>query len=317
MEKHRLRREIIATVLSNKIVDVGGAIFLDRVREIGVVDTGSIAKGFAAARAIFNLDEAIASVQKLDLKVPAALQSELLIEINKLLQRQCFWLGRRLSQGDPAGPMTVQDLIAIYGAGVKELAALEFEFVSVARRHAMDARVASLKSAGTPTALAKTVVSLDALACATDIIDIAVVRAMPLEGVARLYHGLGAMIGLDDVRQAAMSTRSSDHWDHVATRRLVEEFMTGQSVLTHSLCEFASKQSFSKQSFSTQSSAARDGKWSKAILENWSALNAIDIERMSQAIKELQSSPGGWTFAKLAIASGQVQQLAKSARCAV
>jgi glutamate dehydrogenase len=312
MEKHRLRREIIATVLSNKIVDVGGAIFLDRVREIGVVDTGSIAKGFAAARAIFNLDEAIASVQKLDLKVPAPLQSELLIEINKLLQRQCFWLGRRLSQGDVAGPRTVRDLIAIYGAGVKELAALEFEFVSVARRHAMDARVSSLKSAGTPTALAKTVVSLDALACATDIIDIAVVRAMPLEGVARLYHGLGAMIGLDDVRQAAMSTKSSDHWDHVATRRLVEEFMTGQSVLTHSLCEFAST-----QSSSTQSSVIGDGKWSKTILEGWSALNAIDIERMSQAIKELQSSPGGWTFAKLAIASGQVQQLAKLARCAV
>jgi glutamate dehydrogenase len=301
MGKHRLRREIIATVLSNKIVDLGGALFVDRVRESGLVEIGAVARGFAAARAIFGLDEAITEVSALDLKVPAAVQTELMGEINNLLRRQCFWLARRSHVGDSGVDIT--GLVSDYGAGVSGLAAMIYDVVTPTQRAALEGQVDRLRSLGTPAALAKFVVALSPLAAATDIVDIATQKGFGIEGVARLYNAIGAGLGLDDVRSAAAQARSPDHWDRVATRRLIEDYMSEQATLTSCACNYAKAQSVN----------GHDSKWAKAVFDGWSALNKSALERTRLAINELKASPGGWSFAKLSIANAQLKELAQNA----
>jgi glutamate dehydrogenase len=161
-----------------------------------------------------------------------------------------------------------------------------------------------LKGLGVPSALAKFIVALAPLAAATDIVDIAGERGVEIEAVARLYNALGASAGLDDVRSAASQAQTPDHWDRVATRRLVEEFMSEQSALTASACDHAKSKALT----------GTDSKWAKAVVESWSALNKADLERTRLAVNELRASPGGWSFAKLAIANAQLKELAQSAR---
>jgi glutamate dehydrogenase len=303
MGKHQLRREIIATVLSNKMVDLGGAIFMDRVRESAMVDTGAIARAFAAARAIFGLDEAIAEVNALDLKIGAQVQMALIGDIIGLLTRQCFWLAKRSRRGDGAAKC-VSDLVGDYGDGLKFLASMIYDIVTPSQRLALEGKINDLRAAGTPMSLAKFVVALTPLMSATDVVDIAMERGISIEAVARLYHALGASTGLDEVRAAATMTTPPDHWDRVATRRLVEEFMSEQGALAASACNHSMAKGLS----------GSDAKWAKAVVDSWSALNKGELDRTRQAIGELKTSLGGWSFAKLAIANTQLKELAQSAR---
>jgi glutamate dehydrogenase len=304
MASHRLRREIIATVLSNKIVDLGGALFLDRVRESALVDVGSFARAFAGARAIFGLDEVIGEINALDLKLSASVQTHLILSVIELLRRQCFWLARLIGRGDSAGAKTVGDLVGAYGEGVKALAAVIYDIVSPSQKLALEEKVTDLRAAGAPMPLAKFIAALAPLLAATDIVDIASEQALPMEAAARLYFSIGAFVGLDEVKAAASQISTADHWDRVATGRLMEEFMSQQSALTASACQHAKANGLS----------GNDAKWVKTVVESWSVLNKAELARTRLAVSELKASQGGWSFAKLAIANTQLKELAQSAR---
>jgi glutamate dehydrogenase len=301
MGKHRLRREIIATVLSNKIVDLGGAIFMDRVRESAGATTGDIARAFAAARAIFGLDEAIAEVSALDLKVSTDVQTELMGEIVALLRRQSFWLARKLGRGDHTSD--VASLVETYSVGVKALAGSIYDMVVPPQKAYLEGHVERLRGAGVPTALARFVVALTPLMAATDIVDIASQKAMPIEAVGRLYAAIGARVGLDDVRAAANQSQSIDYWDRVATRRLVEDFMSEQASLTARACDYALAHNLE----------GHDNKWVKVVTDRWAAHNEAALGATQAAIAALKASPGGWSFAKLSIANAQIKEFSQTA----
>jgi glutamate dehydrogenase len=95
MQRHRLRREIISTILSNEIVNMAGPTFPERLRQATRCDTGAMVIAFEAARQIFRLDEAWDAVSALDRKIPAAAQMALYREIATVLRRQTFFLARR------------------------------------------------------------------------------------------------------------------------------------------------------------------------------------------------------------------------------
>ncbi|MBI2248628.1 MAG: NAD-glutamate dehydrogenase, partial [Brevundimonas diminuta] len=110
MKGHRLRRDIIATVLSNEIVNMAGPTFPDRLRAAAECDTAAMVTAFETARHVFRLDEAWKAVSALDLKIPAEAQTALYQEIALVLRRQTFWLARRAARTET----TVGGMIAAY-----------------------------------------------------------------------------------------------------------------------------------------------------------------------------------------------------------
>ncbi|MEZ5915553.1 MAG: NAD-glutamate dehydrogenase, partial [Parvularculaceae bacterium] len=74
---HRLKREIIATRISNEIVDTCGAAFVNRLTEVSGASIPDIALSYEAARRILELRSYGAGVDALDNKAPAALQTDL------------------------------------------------------------------------------------------------------------------------------------------------------------------------------------------------------------------------------------------------
>ena len=281
-----------------------GAIFIDRVRESANIDIGFVVRAFAAARAIFGLDEAIVEINALDLKVAATVQIDMMQDVTMLLRRQCFWLARRLAQGEAGLDKSVATLVDAYRDGVKTLAGLTFEIAPPAQKQALEMIVGAFRSQGVPTSLAKFVAALTPLTSATDVVDISEESGLSLEAVARLYHGIGAASGLDDVRVAANSTITSDHWDRVAIGQLREDLMSEQSVLTASACDFAKANGLD----------GSDVKWAKAVIDGWLTRNKVAIDRTRASIHDLKMSPGGWSFAKLAMANAQLKELASGAR---
>ena len=84
---HRLGREIVATQLVNRLVNLAGPLFVHRMRELSNAPQWCIARAFALADDAFGLQELAARIDALDLKVPAATQIAMMADIAELLRR--------------------------------------------------------------------------------------------------------------------------------------------------------------------------------------------------------------------------------------
>ena len=305
MQGHRLKREIIATVLSNRIVDLGGATLIDRVRESASADTASIVRAFAAAGEIFGLDSVIAEIKALDGKAPSDVQLDLLSEVVMVLRRQTFWLARRTGKTLPG----VGDLVAAYRDGVQELAPRLHDIVSGFERSRLDERAAGLIAHGAPDALARRASALRPLISATDVIDLARSIDWPVLPAAMVYHRVGEAIGFDELRAEAGRVSTPDHWDRVATRRLIEDFMGEQALVARAVMQAADAAGGSLGA----GRDAPDGTWAEACVEAWLTANEDVAGRAQGALAELSAS-GPWSYAKLAIANTQLRELAEVSR---
>ena len=71
MPSHRLRREIIATVVANQLVDRAGTTFAFRLREETGAPPSMLARAYAVAREVFEMRAFWAAVEALDNEVDA------------------------------------------------------------------------------------------------------------------------------------------------------------------------------------------------------------------------------------------------------
>src|SRR5205807_3150698 len=92
MKEHRLRREIVATVLANQLAERAGTTFAFRLRDETGAPPPVLAQGYAAARAVFEMPSFWNAVERLDNEVDAGIQLELLIEGRRLVERSIRWL---------------------------------------------------------------------------------------------------------------------------------------------------------------------------------------------------------------------------------
>src|SRR5947199_7092657 len=86
MQEHRLRREIIATVVANQLVDRAGTTFVFRLREETGAPPSLLARAYAVAREVYEMRDVWAAVEGLDNEIEAHVQLEMLIEGRRLVE---------------------------------------------------------------------------------------------------------------------------------------------------------------------------------------------------------------------------------------
>ena len=94
MRSHRLRREIIVTVVANQLVDRAGSTFVFRLQEETGAAPSILARGYAVAREVFDMRSFWSAVEELDNGVEAQTQLAMLIEARRLVERATRWLVR-------------------------------------------------------------------------------------------------------------------------------------------------------------------------------------------------------------------------------
>jgi glutamate dehydrogenase len=294
MRRHRLRREIIATILSNEIVNMAGPTFPERLRAGAECDTTALVIAFEAARRVFRLNEGWDAVSALDLKIPAATQTLLYQEISRVLRRQTFWLARRAGRGDAS----VQALIEAYRPAADALRAEGPSMLSEFERSAVQKRAAAFIEAGAPKTLANAVAMLRPLTATSDVADLAKRVGWPVEAAARLYHQVGATFDFDRLRGAVGSLASNDPYERLAVRRMIEDFLTEQAALTQAVAR------------ASNPGAGESPKAAQAAIHNWIGERVKAVEAVRRTVDEIEQSGSGWTFAKLTIANAALRDLA-------
>jgi glutamate dehydrogenase len=227
MAVHPLRREIIATRLTNSVVNQAGITFVFRLAEETAMSTADIVRAHTAALEIFDIDTIWSQIDRIDEATPAAVQVGLFLEARTLAERASRWLLRQRSQ-----PLDITTTVEYFAADIKLLAERLPELLSGNAATAFAETVQRLEAAFVPGALARRVAGLPVLLSGLDIVDIARAAGRSLEEAAAAYFALGDLLNLDWIRDRILELPRDDRWQALARAALRDDLYSVRAAIT-------------------------------------------------------------------------------------
>ncbi len=290
ISSHRLRREIIATVVTNSMINRVGETFVSRFMERTGMPPGDIVRAFTITRHVFMLDELWHAIEALDNKVPAATQTAMLQEINHLVDWSTLWF---LRNGDR--PLDIGKHVDIYQDGVCML--LNNMSKALPSHYIEDLKSRSKPNIdlGVPEKLALQVGGLVNLFTACDIVRLAGRRKLSVPNVAQLYYLVGSQFALGRFRAAAEALDVQTHWQKLASEALIEEIYGHQLALSNLVLN-----------------DAKNGMAPDKAIEAWNKKHHDSIEQTQQLLSELRSA-AVTDLSMVAVASRQLRALSDMA----
>ena len=218
---HRLKREIIATVLSNRLLDICGAAVLMRLRELTNTGGAELSRAFEICRSATNANGLLSEINALDNTVPADVQIEMHRDLTHALSR-----GAAMALGDARS--MAEQLSEITPAYTELLEALPTAMKPwLAQRVLLRAK--DLEQRGAPGELANRIASLQALAFGPQILIIARDARRPVTEAATAFFTLGETLQLDRLCVTAEESMGElDYWARRATKRQISELINLQ-----------------------------------------------------------------------------------------
>jgi glutamate dehydrogenase len=227
---HPLRREIIATALTNRAVNVAGVTGLFRLTQETGAPLARVALAHTVARAVFDVDRLWDAVRPLDNVVSATTQVELRTEATRLAERTARWLLRQPELADDPAPSiaVVRDRFAAPVAAVR--AGLPHWLLgSEAAAHAE--RAARLQEAGVPADLAAEVAAAGLLPAALDLAVVSERTGAPVELAGQVMQSLGERLGLAPLRELVIALPRDRRWPSMARASLRDDLAMEQASL--------------------------------------------------------------------------------------
>ena len=129
MERHPLKREIVATHITNEMINRVGSTYVYRMQEETGARTPDVVRAYLLTREIFDFVSFWQAVEALDNEVPDAVQTDMLIESERLMTRATVWFLRYRNLKDD-----IAKTVEHFAAGVKAIAADLDKFLSSEER---------------------------------------------------------------------------------------------------------------------------------------------------------------------------------------
>jgi glutamate dehydrogenase len=290
MRAHRLRREIIATVVANQLVDRAGTTFVFRLREETGAPASVLARAYAVAREVFEMREFWHGVEQLDNRVDAQLQLSMLIDGRRLVERATRWLVR----ADP-GAIDIAQTTRYVEPGAAMLASALPDVLDGSDREAFDARAAELIAGGVPPALARRVAAMPSMLSVFDIVEVAGAVEREPEVVMATYFRLGSKLRLNWLRDRIIELPRDNRWQALARSALRDDLYSLARAVTEEALETGGP------------SAGAD-----EAIEAWSRRHQAALERCLGMLADIKTSRV-YDTTTLPVALREVRNLVHSA----
>ena len=228
---HPLRREIVATALTNRAVNIAGVTGLFRLFQETGVPLDRVVRAHAVARAVFDVDRQWDAVGALDNQVSATTQVELRTEATRLAERAARWLLRQPDLvAEPAPPVAaVRDRFASSVAAVRD--ALPSWLLGV-EAAAYTARVTRFRDAGVPPDLAAEVAAAPLLPAALDLAVVAERTGAPVALAGQVMQCLAERLALVSLRELVLALPRDRRWPSMARASLRDDLAAETASLT-------------------------------------------------------------------------------------
>ena len=284
LQSHRLRREIIATQLTNSMINRGGATLIVRIADQTGATAASIAAAFAAVRNSYDMVDLNGEIDTLDNKVSGDTQLSLYAAVQSLLLDRLVWFLRNVDL-----TLGLDTIVAHYRDGIAQVEAALDTALSKSAASARAAHIAELTRDGVPEQLARRIANLAYTKAATDIVLVADRAAKPIAEVTATYFATEAFFQLDKVAHAVPGIVVSDYFDRLALDRALDQIGDAERRLT--------------------SAMVGNGHAGAEAVEAWLGPRRGEVERIRAAIHEIAGS--GLTLSKLSVAASLLGDLAR------
>ncbi|HET7593380.1 MAG TPA: NAD-glutamate dehydrogenase, partial [Rhodanobacteraceae bacterium] len=226
MQRHRLKREIIATAVTNSIVNRMGATFVLRSQEDTGETAAAVVKAYNAARQILHARELWAGIESLDGKVSEASQIDALMKVWSLLRHVSRWLLNR-----PGTVLGITDLVQRYQPGMDTLRAALPARLTETGRASWGVDLEKWQGMGFPDELTHKLATIPSLEVAMDVIETSSESGRPVEHVAQVFFDLGAAMDIEWLRGQIEKLPVESRWHAQARGALRDELAVQQRAM--------------------------------------------------------------------------------------
>ncbi len=267
LDTHPLRREIIATVVANDMINLGGITFAFRVMEETSASEVAVAKAFIALREVYELDAMVGELNSLPASFPTEHWSTVHLDIRRLLDRAVRWL---LGQGTLSRP--IADVVSEFKPVMEPMRARLLEFLRGDDRERGAAWLENAREWELPEGLALRWAELFESFVLLDIAKIAHVRKDPVEDIAAVYYTVFNRFHADSLLERISSLPRQDRWQALARAALRDDLYSTISDMTTAVLD-----------------ATAAGDSPEARLKDWEAQNAEQLSRAKSMFDEVNS----------------------------
>ena len=286
MQEHPLRGEIIATKLTNEIINDMGLNFVHRIREETGANVTEICNAYSIVKAIFKMGSLWEQVEDLDNDIAADVQLEILDGMRRVLRRTVRWYIRHGETNMP-----IEKAVEKYQGAFNTISTNLTSYLVSEEVSEVEQRCNYLVSKHVPKEIAYRIACLGNLFSSLDLAQIAEIEQRPVEVVARLYYQLGYKFELHWFLTQIINQSVSNHWQALARASYREELDWQQRAITMVLLHSSPKM-----------------KDADKILSDWSGVNKVKLSRWQHMMTEFKTSDNH-EFAKFSVALRELMLL--------
>ena len=227
MPKHRLYREIIATVEVNEFVNESGITCFHRLSSETGARASDVIRAQIAARVIFGATELDKAIAALDHRINAQMQTALRMEVRTLVERATRWLVNNRHH-----PIDIGAAVRQFSEGVQAVERALPDILTGRDKEALEQRLKSYQAAGVPDEVAKAIAGLHPSYAALTIEQTASQSGIDALKVAELHFTLGQRLGLDRLLARIVELPRDDRWQTMARAALRDDLHAVHAELT-------------------------------------------------------------------------------------
>lgn len=289
MQRHPLKREIIATYLANTLTNRVGATFVHQLAEETDAAPADIVRACIIARAVFGLEEIWLGIDALDNQVPDALQAQMLTETGHLIERASLWFLRHRIERT-----AIDSAVARFRAAADQVGPQLATLLAPADAAVQGAQRDELVQAGVPAELARRVAGADSIAAVLDIAEVTAATARKLELVASLYFALDLHLNHGWIRDRVSALPADTHWQMLARAALLDDLAALKRALTTSVIRLSPQLDTSEALIAAwQAHNQLPLERYRRFLSEQQAANTVDLAMLSVAMREMRMIEGG------------------------
>jgi glutamate dehydrogenase len=218
ISEHRLRRQLVATVVANDLVNRMGVTYVSRTaHELGCM-SWEVAAAWWAAREVSDGERLWQMIEGLGDRITVALELELEAEVDRLVDTLTrTYLRHRV--GSDIGRVVARDRPAF-----DELGKAVDDVAPPARGASRTLRGQSWIDLGIEPALAERIAALRELTIVPDVAVVAAETGAPVRHVGEVFWRLSEALPLDDLAARLGAVRTGGSWQYWQLLGLADEF---------------------------------------------------------------------------------------------
>ncbi len=286
VKRHRLRREIIATAITNSLINRMGPVFPVRAQDDTGRDPAAISRAYTIAREVFAARDIWAQIEGLDNRIPAVVQYTAMAQTSRLLRHMSYWLLE--NQGEN---LDIERAVRRYAAPVGELwrelnsvlGATEGARLNVQRSQLIEQRV--------PEHLAARIASIETMHCALDLVEAAMEAHVKIVYAAKVYFDIGERIGLTWIKEQIERLPVEGHWQAVARGTVRDNLYALQRKITGAVLKCK-------------------GREARERVDQWISRHVVAVESLKRIVVDLRTGTPP-DFATLSVALQAVRRCAQ------